>query len=133
MLENSERRGVLADYMNSRQRTGIISSKVKMNNRFMDMDFLGGKEQAQQPSKLAPQAKPQAKAPRQSILNTNALVKAVEKVGRTEKAESSDDEDVLKELSSSSGKSEDGNFIEDAMDDLDALEKELQDSDDSDE
>jgi len=43
-LEDSERRGVLADYMNNRQRSGIISSKVKMNNRFMDMDFLGGKE-----------------------------------------------------------------------------------------
>lgn len=38
--------------------------------------------------------------------------------------ESSDD-DVLKEISDSSGKSDDGNFIEDAMDDLDALEKEL--------
>jgi septal ring factor EnvC (AmiA/AmiB activator) len=47
MLEDSERRGVLADYMNNRQRSGIISSKVKMTNRFMDMDFLGGKEQAQ--------------------------------------------------------------------------------------
>jgi hypothetical protein len=63
-----------------------------------------------------------------------AMMKAVEKVEKTEakaKVESSD-EDVLKEISESSGKSDGGNFIEDAMDDLDALEKELLDSDDSD-
>lgn len=91
MLEDSERRGVLADYMNNRQRSGIISSKVKMTNRFMDMDFLGGKEQAQRvesnknPQQQAkPQVKPQVKAPRPSILNTMAMMKAVEKVEKTE-------------------------------------------------
>jgi hypothetical protein len=126
-LEDSERRGVLADYMNNRQRSGIISSKVKMTNRFMDMDFLGGKEPQGVEQKVEKvQAKPVvSKAPRQSVLNTMAIIKAVEKVEKKEsKGKDISSDDSLKEISGSSSEN-DENFMEDAMDDLDALEKEL--------
>jgi len=72
------------------------------------------------------------KAPRQSIFNTMAIIKAVEKVEKTEaKAKTSSSDGSLKELSESSS-GNDENFMENVNDDLDALEKELQSSDDSD-
>ena len=42
--EDSERKGVFADYIGNRRPKVSISSKVKMNNRFMDTDFLSTKE-----------------------------------------------------------------------------------------
>ena len=72
------------------------------------------------------------KAPRQSIFNTMAIIKAVEKVEKTEaKARASSSDGSLKEISESSS-GNDENFMENVNDDLDALEKELQSSDDSD-
>lgn len=60
------------------------------------------------------------------------IIKAVEKVEKMEaKARPSSSDGSLKEISESSS-GNDENFMENVNDDLDALEKELQSSDDSD-
>jgi hypothetical protein len=96
--EESERRGVFADYKINRQKqTGVITSKVKMTNRYYDSELVDGQnEPSPKPTVVASKA-----MPRQSILNTGSLLKAAEmfeskQPAKTKKVLDSSDEEILK-------------------------------------
>lgn len=133
-MEESERRGVFGEYLKNRQRPGVISKKVTMNNRFMDMDYLEGKEltssfEAKRNEKNAPKtnlASAASKKPaRLNVLFTQnigitSLAKLQEKSDTPLKGDI-EEEDLKSSGSSNEEKASDdsADLIEDAMDDLD--------------
>ena len=133
-MEESERRGVFGEYLKNRQRPGVISKKVTMNNRFMDMDYLEGKEltssfEAKRNEKIAPKtnlASVASKKPaRLNVLFTQnigitSLAKLQEKSDTPLKGDI-EEEDLKSSGSSNEEKASDdsADLIEDAMDDLD--------------
>ena len=127
--EDSERKGVFADYIGNRRPKVSISSKVKMNNRFMDTDFLSTKESSPEKTQKQQQSDPKT---RKSILfpssiGLTSLSKLQERMN-----EPIIDEDELKSIGSSPVVTDGDDLIEDAMDDLAQLDKDLDGSSSSD-